>query len=937
MRAHIQRSKLSARTGAEVPPRAWEGEMPSYEERFESAIGAGIAGATVLTGNRRAARHLMSCCERRLRQTHAGWYTPDILPLDAWLRRTWEEALLGGSAVPLALLNQDQSAEVWEKIVLEDHPNIANPAAAARVAAEAWRLAQDFEIALLPRDFSSPEARTFLGWTEKFSRYCAAEGRMDAAKLTAAVAGLLPAIAPELRDQFVFYGLDELTPAQQRLIAVLQSAGKQVTLLLSDNLAGSQPALKVALRDTRQELFAAARWAATRLGQQPEARIGVVVFEMAALRSEVELAFTEVLQPNLLFTGNLSAARTFDLSLGKPLDSYPVVHLALLALALLLDDVAADEASLLVRSPYLDGCVAEAGARAGFDLFLRKQTKGRVTASSLLALLSHEKNPDRCPQLTRLLAAARQMALQQQSSRSGRLRPSAWSTAVNRVLEAMAWARPEAGERPLDSTEFQTVGSWTQLLESLALLDAVLPAITPAQMLLRLRRMAAAQIFQPESQNAPVQIMGVLEAAGSTFDLLWICGATDDAWPAHAPPNPFLPSELQRRSGVPHASAAQELTFAEKVKARLLASAREVVWSWPMRQEDRELRPSSLLSDIGLTTTEELGVGAETERWSAWPRAEALEEFAAGAAPPPALDKVLRGGTGIFELQSNCPFRAFAEVRLHAGELREAVTGLSPVERGQIVECALQFVWEHLRDHFTLENTHEADLAKIIDRAAQHAMEAAPAPSEDWERRYREIEERRVARLLHEWLASEKQREPFKVVAHQRQVPVEAGGVRVTGRLDRLDQTQDGHLVVLDYKTGKGQYGPGQWNGDRPRMPQLPLYVTSQTQPVSGVAFAVVEPGASALQGYAVRPKILARERFSKSSTGGADFDAYIGRWPGVLEAIGNGFAQGIADVDPLAKACDNCHLQALCRIAEQERSMADEEPDGGSHGDSNE
>lgn len=915
---------------------AREGEMPSYKEPFESAIDASLAGATLLTGNRRAARHLIACCEQRLRPNHAGWLTPDILPLDAWLRRTWEEALLAGACPALALLNHDQSAEVWERIVLDDHPQIANPAAAARTAAEAWRLAQDFEIPLLGGNFTFPEARTFLAWADKFQRYCGAHARMDAAQLTAAVAALLPTFAPELREPFVFYGFDEITPAQNRLIAALQSAGKRVDLLAS-SAGTAAPAVKLPLGDTRKELFAAARWAATRLCRQPEARIGIVVSDMTALRAEVELAFTEVLQPHLLFAENLGAPRVFDLSLGKPLESYPVIHAALLALALLLDDLTPEQASALVRSPYLAGGASESGARAGFDLLLRRQTRGRVTASSLLAALLQEKNPDRCPKLVRALAGAREIALQQQTVPGGRLRPSQWATAVNRILETLGWARPEPAERPLDSTEFQTVGSWTGLLESLASLDAVLPAIASTQMLQRLRRMAAEQVFQPQSQSAPVQIMGVLEAAGSTFDHLWIAGATDDVWPAHAPPNSFLPPELQRRAGVPHASAAQELAFAEKVKDRLLASAREVVWSWPMRDQDRELRPSSLLADVAATTPEALGLADEVPRWSAWPRAEALEEFDAGAAPPPALDKVQYGGTRLFELQSNCPFRAFAELRLHAGERREAVTGLSPIERGQIMDCALQFVWEYLRDHFTLDTTHEADLTRIIEAAASRAMGAVPAPKEDWERRYREIEQRRVVKLLREWLELERHREPFKVIAHQQPVQVEAGGVRVDGRLDRVDQTLDGHLVVLDYKTGKTPYGAGQWNGERPRLPQLPLYVVSQTQPVSGVAFAVVEPGATALQGYAARPAILAKKQFSKRSTGGIDFDAYIGRWPAVLGQIGSSYARGVADVDPLVKACDNCHLQALCRVAEQDRAITDDEADTSSQGDTNE
>ena len=66
------------------------------------------------------------------------------------------------------------------------------------------------------------------------------------------------------------------------------------------------------------------------------------------------------------------------------------------------------------------------------------------------------------------------------------------------------------------------------------------PPMNLAQVTDWLRRQAAEYRFQVEDEGAPVQVMGMLEAAGLRFDHLWIMGLDDEALPAPANPNPFL-------------------------------------------------------------------------------------------------------------------------------------------------------------------------------------------------------------------------------------------------------------------------------------------------------------------------------------------------------------------------------------------------------------
>ncbi len=81
----------------------------------------------------------------------------------------------------------------------------------------------------------------------------------------------------------------------------------------------------------------------------------------------------------------------------------------------------------------------------------------------------------------------------------------------------------------------------------------------------------------------------MLESAGLSFDCLWLSGLTDEAWPLAARPNPFLPPALQKKAGIPEASAEETLARGKRITEGWLAAAPEVVVSHPAWENDRKL------------------------------------------------------------------------------------------------------------------------------------------------------------------------------------------------------------------------------------------------------------------------------------------------------------------------------------------------------------
>ena len=151
-----------------------------------------------------------------------------------------------------------------------------------------------------------------------------------------------------------------------------------------------------------------------------------------------------------------------------------------------------------------------------------------------------------------------------------------------------------------------------------------------------LRRLAGNKRFEVESPGEPIQIMGLLEAAGSRFDHLWIAGMNDEVWPARPAPNPFIPLALQRQFNLPHASPARELAFATRTSQRLLQSADEVVVSYAKADAERELAPSPLFAMLPRhLTIEVIPVTALVDEVPF----ETLDDAAAPAMDTPVSDK----------------------------------------------------------------------------------------------------------------------------------------------------------------------------------------------------------------------------------------------------------------------------------------------------------
>jgi ATP-dependent helicase/nuclease subunit B len=856
--------------------------MLQKSELFARLAEGHKARITVVTPNQRLAHSLtLEFDDYQLARGLTSWEAADILPFGAFVERLWEDALyspigeMSGSPLPL-LLTPAQEQHLWERILAASGLLIV-PQAAAQCR-DAWRLLHQWRI---PNGPGNEDALAFAQWSAAYKKET--RGDIDAARLPDLMAGYLDQLKkPALIVAFAF---DVMPPQTREFLAHFDWVE-----CTPEPIAGT--AVRASFPSAKHELEAAAKWARARL-EEGKKRIGVVVPDLGQRRQEVVRIFSRVMDPGYNLPTHLANAAKaplpFNISIGRPLAAHPLVDAALTLIELAYAPIDFARASHLIRSPYLGGADTELARRASHDARIRRDADATIGLAKLIAVT------EPAPLLRRYLERAFEITKAKVDS------PADWARQFSALLEAAGFP----GERTLDSDEFQTRAKWHEMLGELAKLERISSQMTFPAAMATIRRLCAETLFQPETSDAPIQVLGVIESQEQRFDCLWVGGLTDDTWPRDARPNPFIPIALQKKAGIPQASAEGAAARDRRITDEWKSAAGEVVFSHPTKDEDRDLAPSPLIAGIAEGSIAVPDYPRYRDLIFAARKLEPFEDWRAPRVKPGPQ----RGGTKVLADQAACPFRAFARWRLGAEALEEPAPGLDPRDRGKLLHALMREIWSRVRSHSNLAK----DLTTVIAQAAQTAVSEMGLTG-----RYAELERERLARLAREWLEVEGRRAPFEVHALEEEREISVAGMQFKSRIDRMDKLASGGHVLIDYKTGMPN--PRHWEGPRPDDPQLPLYAVAAPQELAAVAFAKLRAGEMRFMGWSRAEHLLPKVEIYR------DWPKLLAQWKADTDALGKAFAEGDAQVDPKEdlKTCRRCDLQTLCRVYEKFSGLAE-------------
>jgi probable DNA repair protein len=810
--------------------------------------------------------------------------TPEILTWEQWWR-DWEarqviQGRLSAQSLPQRVLSPFEATQQWAHLLhqhLRDEPAFAlfDGPDTARELYQAWSLWHECVLGF--EDESSPIVAT----ENDLSEFLTEHNHYGEARLWHTLAGhyrrfldenrfldgpthqrwryhqlrtQVEAGTADLPETLTLAGFDEWSPAMRAVVALMQTAGVTVREDTSAEIARPQVQTAV-LADARSEWQQAAHWAAQTLAELSQytpfgqLRIGLVAPDWQGLQPHLKRALDDALHQTFgqplsgLADTAASAPSLVNFSQGDALSQLPIVDNALQTLALALQPekpLSYQAWSDWLCSPYTAGLRAQ---RQALDKRLRRWQWSQVVWPSLLKHLKTEAS-GRALLPIRLERGFEAVLAREAVSR---VSVSEFVERARQLLADMAWADPAgasskvasevsyAGEKTsLSSREQQQKQAFLEALDAFAGLSLNPREQRPHQWLTLLRRFLSERVHQPESlAQAPIQVMGMLEAGGQAFDALWVLQLTDQNWPRPPKPNAFLPVALQRAHACPRSSVEREFDYAQRVTGRLRQSASQSVWSYPRLDGEATVLPSPLIEAVLLADREQTSSsatsfaveGTKQDLIDRQAVADPVTWVLDDCAPPVASGEELPGGVGILTAQSKCPLMAFMDFRLGARNgLEEVEEGVPRHHLGTLVHWVLEHFWRAQRTQTQLLALSDAERETLVADLVQQGLAEL---AERYPVTLLKLEQHRLTRLVLDWLALEAKRSPFEVVAFEKAYPIELAGMRLQIKVDRVDALagtapEQRHLL-LDYKTGKASANDlWQWPI---KAPQLAAYL----------------------------------------------------------------------------------------------------------------
>ena len=630
-------------------------------------------------------------------------------------------------------------------------------------------------------------------------------------------------------------------------------------LLAPDAEGADEPRLHFVCRDREEELADAARWIKQRARQGLRAPL-----ERTAIVFQRPLPYLYLARQ--VFT---AAKIPYQATDSLPLAAEPFAAAIDLIFAVVVEEGTRTALVELLRSPHWQfdsatgsGQPLEREHIAAFDRALQDaKYLGGWDRLEQLAGRTGGEAPDResarwrraAPAIHASLALARELAgVRSAPSASAQLAALLSFVARHERLDPRSSPDPERHLRGRAAI----LGALTALRDAHARFDD--RPLDVAELVAAVRRWIEGQTFAPRTGRDGVLLVDTLAATFVDADALRIVGLVETDWPERTSTSIFYPAALLRELGWPADSdrlAAGRARFNDLLRL----PADQVSISAFTLEDDALVAPSPFLDDVP-------GAGLRVERagpqaavrvfehealWTAPVTAGALPEQARGwlalrLRRTPSADERYRGATGAREAEAyavsrierylECPFKYFAGHVLRLEEERADESGLTPLERGQLLHGVFEafFVAWRARGEERITAANLGEAVSLFASVAEERLAALPEADRALERTYLlgsaaspGLAERAFAfEIEHGVDVLERLLEYEFAGTFRFAGPEGPRDVRLRGKADRIDLLSDGTLRVVDYKLGRAPKPA--------RSLQLPIYSVCARQSLEG-------------------------------------------------------------------------------------------------------
>ncbi|HEY4811457.1 MAG TPA: PD-(D/E)XK nuclease family protein, partial [Solirubrobacteraceae bacterium] len=421
---------------------------------------------------------------------------------------------------------------------------------------------------------------------------------------------------------------------------------------------------------------------------------------------------------------------------------------------------------------------------------------------------------------------------------------------VERVERELYWlfcAPRRAGARVLVADEHEdaaALAAGSRALSELHELARVAPELAPAAAEELASSLAGVEIDSGEGLLAgAVAVLDPLALRARRVRAVFVCGLQEGVFPARARPQPFLAEEERRRLAEVSGLRLGEQTDALAAERYLLYAAvsrpqEQLFLSWHVADDDGQASSRSLFVDDVCDLFDE-GLLQRRARRSLGAVDGLPADGSRGGSPAvdrrglPAVDRRLHDERLLARLRERpwsasslerwigCPTAWFVERMLNPGALEPDP---EPLARGGLAHAALRDTLAGLRQEDGSARLTLANLARarellalaLANNEGEYPLSVAPERSMAVRRRLQSD----LERYLEHAAAADSPLEPtalelgFGFTEADEHGQVDdlpaldlGGGMRLRGRIDRVDESASGDAVVYDYKGSRAPAG----------------------------------------------------------------------------------------------------------------------------------
>lgn len=860
----------------------------------------------IITASRRQSRYLHDeYATQQIAQGRDVWPSLKVMPWNAFIHYCWELAQESGLDMPIRL-SSNQGRHLWHQMVAKSEvvEPLLNRKQTQNLSFDAWRVCQQWQIDEVEAMPGDQDQESFTEWFSIFTKNLNRHGWIEAHQQANYLAKTLSSFAEQLPKTIITYGFQQPTPQQTTLIELLKTSKDVVDWELEESTDQKHVEL-CSLPDPSQELIAAVRWAKRKLIGDSKQTIAIVVPELEQKKSYIERLIYREFYAGDLAEGKELTQPLHDFSIDESLLKQPLVAVVTDWFALSHQSLNKKQLQHLLLSPYLYNEQGLYWQATQFELIIRKSTKAYYSIDDLLKLSRHHQV--KLPWLTFIDEWCKENTAELSRKKDFK----SHIAVVLNLLAKVHWT----GYHSISSREYQIQQSFIEAIKSAQKLQKVLAEkITFAKALSLLKEHLEQHTFHQQQPKAPLQIMGVLEAIGITFDAVWLVGATDQVLPQKATPNPFISKAIHRKFDLPGSSHNREVQYAHSLIQSLLANP-ELVISFAEYDGEQEQMISPLLKTLlpNHSVDKQKLESQLPAEITEWPTSDALEYYTDNKGLAVGEHYAVKGGTGLLRMQAASPFDAYLRYRLELQAFEEDGLGVSFMDRGNLFHKAMQIIWTRLETQSALLELSDDALEGLVKQTTQFVLgEAAKHIYLLQNTAFMDMEAKRLEALVTESLELDKKREPFTVIGTEVPREVELAGLKFRIIIDRIDKLSDGRLLIIDYKTGQ----PTLMSllRDPIAEPQLLLYAISEQtvaqdsgssnggelKEVAGIVFMQAHLKACKYIGITSENDMLDGVKALhdiKANPYSDDFAEAIKEWKQILEDIAEGFKLGHADI----------------------------------------